>query len=239
MVIILLLFSVSIKAIPATYGNGSISVLYQGRTKEDRKIALSKAEFKLYKVGEDKNGVWKLNNQFEKSNVSMEENDAESRQKQAVSLYQYGKKHNLKGENKQTNQEGRLVFDQLENGLYLVAQTKEVNYGKTESYISDPFLVSIPADVDGTLLYHVTAQPKSAWESDKKVPVSEVKKEKVPKKDKKQPKNSIFTKVVKTGDFKDPVLWIMAVTLSGCIVVIYRLFKMQNRRKSKKEKDFY
>ena len=93
-------------------------------------------------------------------------------------MYQYAKKHRIKGTNNQTNEVGRLFFGNLKNGLYLVAQTKEVHYGKTERYISDPFLVSIPADIDGSLLYHVTAQPKSAWESNKKEPISEVKKKK-------------------------------------------------------------
>ena len=95
-----------------------------------------------------------------------------------------------------------MFFGNLKNGLYLVAQTKEVHYGKTERYISDPFLVSIPADIDGSLLYHVTAQPKSAWESNKKEPISEVKKEKILKKnDTKKRKTGILTGRVKTGDF--------------------------------------
>ena len=228
--IILALFSVSGKMIMATTAQGSISILYKGRTKGDQEIALSKADFVLYQVGKDTtDGIWKLNEQFKQSKVSLTKEDAQSRQKQAIKLYQYAKKHRIKGTNNQTNEVGRLFFGNLKNGLYLVAQTKEVHYGKTERYISDPFLVSIPADIDGSLLYHVTAQPKSAWESNKKEPISEVKKEKILKKnDTKKRKTGILTGRVKTGDFKEPLLWIIAAVLSGCIS--YAMIKVQKRK---------
>lgn len=214
---ILLLFLIPGKITKAASGQGSICILYQGRTKKNTTISLSNASFVLYKVGSDQNGSFTLNDIFIKSKVSLQKDRASERQKQAKALYQYGKKQNIKGRNGQTNEEGRLVFGQLENGLYLIAQTKEVTYKDEESYISDPFLVSIPADVDGTMLYHVTASPKSAWENNKKIPASNVKKEKVKKKDHKKTKS---TAIVKTGDFKDPWLWIIAIILSTCITCI-------------------
>lgn len=222
-----LLFSVSTEKTSAAMKEGSICILYQGRTKNDTTIPLRKANFVLYNVGQDENGEWNLNAAFKKSYVSLQENSAELRQKQAKNLYQYARKQQIDGKNGQTDKDGRLVFAQLEKGLYLIAQTKEVTYGGKESYISDPFLVSIPIDVDGTMLYHVTAQPKSAWETNKKVPVSEVKKEKVSKKDKIHEKTGILTRVVKTGDFKDPSLWIVSIVLSGLIVLVVVAVKRQ------------
>ena len=159
--IILVLFSISGKMITATTTQGSISILYKGRTKGDQEIALSKAKFILYQVGEDTDGRWKLNEQFQPSNLSLTKEDAQSRQKQAARLYQYAKKQGIEGRKKQTDEAGRLVFGNLKNGLYLVAQTKEVHYGTSEQYSSDPFLVSIPADIDGSLLYHCTFYSKT------------------------------------------------------------------------------
>lgn len=90
--IILALFSVSGKMIMATTAQGSISILYKGRTKGDQEIALSKADFVLYQVGKDTtDGIWKLNEQFKQSKVSLTKEDAQSRQKQAIKLYQYAK----------------------------------------------------------------------------------------------------------------------------------------------------
>lgn len=217
---ILLLFLLPGKITKASMGQGSICILYQGRTKKDTTISLSNANFILYRVGSDENGSLTLNDTFRKSKVSLQEDGASQRQKQAKALYQYGKRQKIQGRNGKTNAGGRLVFGQLENGLYLVAQTKEVTYGGTESYISDPFLVSIPADVDGTMLYHVTAQPKSAWENNKKIPASKVKEEKIKKKVNSKNQRTRFTSIVKTGDFKDPWLWILAIMLSACITCI-------------------
>lgn len=226
---LLLLFLIPEKMTQASPRQGSICILYQGRTKKDTTISLSNANFVIYNVGYEENGRWTLNNNFKRSYVSLENDSAQSRQKQAKSLYQYGKKQKIQRRDGKTNQSGRLVFGQLENGLYLVAQTKEVIYGETESYISDPFLVSIPADVDGTLLYHVTAEPKSAWENNKKIKASKVKKEKVDKKDVRDHKKTNFTSIVKTGDFKNPWLWILAIMMSSFITGI--AIKIQQKNK--------
>ena len=64
--------------------------------------------------------------------------------------------------------EGKVYFDGLEVGLYLVKQTKEGSGDKV--YTIAPFLISIPArNTDGSLSYDVDAKTKPVL-IDKKVP---------------------------------------------------------------------
>ena len=132
--IILALFSVSGKMIMATTAQGSISILYKGRTKGDQEIALSKADFVLYQVGKDTtDGIWKLNEQFKQSKVSLTKEDAQSRQKQAIKLYQYAKKHRIKGTNNQTNEVGRLFFGNLKKWFIFSCANKRSTLWKNRA----------------------------------------------------------------------------------------------------------
>ena len=102
--------------------------MYKGRTKGDQEIALSKADFVLYQVGKDTtDGIWKLNEQFKQSKVSLTKEDAQSRQKQAIKLYQYAKKHRIKGTNNQTNEVGRLFFGNLKK-WFIFSCAKQKKY---------------------------------------------------------------------------------------------------------------
>lgn len=66
------------------------------------------------------------------------------------------------------NEEGKVYFDGLEVGLYLVKQAEKGSGDK--AYTIAPFLVSIPArNTDGTLNYDVDATTKPV-QIDKKIP---------------------------------------------------------------------
>ena len=70
------------------------------------------------------------------------------------------------------DEEGKVVFDGLNTGLYLVVHAKKVQIktadGKSVTYTINPFLVSIPQKKDGTYIYDVTTKPKVSPEKDKK-----------------------------------------------------------------------
>lgn len=64
---------------------------------------------------------------------------------------------NLPLQTKLTNEEGLVKFDNLELGLYLVKQTNKV-----EGYSNiDPFLVTIPKEMDNKWTYEIVASPKT------------------------------------------------------------------------------
>ena len=70
------------------------------------------------------------------------------------------------------DEEGKVVFDGLNTGLYLVVHAKKVQIktadGKSVTYTINPFLVSIPQKKDGTYIYDVTTKPKVSPAKDKK-----------------------------------------------------------------------
>ena len=51
---------------------------------------------------------------------------------------------------------GKLVFENIGTGLYLVART----YTKNTEYLVDPFLVSIPQVIESEVIYNVVVEPK-------------------------------------------------------------------------------
>lgn len=67
------------------------------------------------------------------------------------------KNNELPTRTKKTDTEGKIMFDELRLGLYLVKQTNEV-----EGYSNiDPFLVMVPEAEDNTWNYDIKAKPKT------------------------------------------------------------------------------
>ena len=151
--------------VPAINGRaadtGSIKISYHGRTDEET-IALSKTPFVLYYAGFLNDGEWKLSEEFEGAGVSLENEGASERKKQAERLYAYAVNEKLQGAEQETDEEGMAVFENLEKGLYLIAQTREVKKGKW-FFRSSPFLVSIPGTGYGAEVWEIVTEPKSEW----------------------------------------------------------------------------
>lgn len=132
--------------------NGSINIeLRQGE------LLLSGGTLTLYRVGavQELNGNYKfvLTNEFAGSEESLD--DVESAQL-AEKLNQYAKEHSLNGTTKEIGKDGKVAFDNLELGLYLLMQEKATDgYEKIA-----PFLVTVPIKENGSYLYDVDASPK-------------------------------------------------------------------------------
>lgn len=178
----------------AVENTGSICIRYSGQNQENEKIMLSGAEFALYKVGTIQGDEWILTEEFKDSGVSLTDHTASGRREQAEKLWKYALEHNIHGTIKKTDSSGIAQFDNLSEGFYLSAQTKEHAYGEREIFTSTPSLVSIPAEINGEVLYQVTIEPKS----ERKIPDSP--------KEPSQPE-----KKVKTGD---------SVSVSNCVILI-------------------
>ena len=71
----------------------------------------------------------------------------------AKSLWNLAREKNLAGQNLQADTSGNVMFESLEEGLYLLGST-------AEEPEFDPFLVKIPTLIDGKPVYHIEAQPK-------------------------------------------------------------------------------
>lgn len=87
-------------------------------------------------------------------------NSAEQCEKTAKSLADYVKKQKITGMVKTIGKDGKATFPQLEQGLYLLVQTKAASGYSAVT----PFLVSVPYLKDGRYIYDVDASSKTGLE---------------------------------------------------------------------------
>lgn len=113
------------------------------------------------------------------------------------------------------DENGKVTFSDLEVGLYLIVHTKKTEItlkDKTKVvYTINPFLVSIPQNKDGKLIYDVASKPKVSPE--KKV---------TPPKKTPPPK-----RIPQTGQLWWPV---MALSVAGAILVTFGLIRKMKSR---------
>lgn len=76
----------------------------------------------------------------------------------AQKLYDFARSQNATGSSLDAGQDGIACYEDLETGLYLLAQ-KQAPAGYEEIH---PFLISVPAKEDGVYQYDVDASPKVA-----------------------------------------------------------------------------
>lgn len=160
---IFMLLAVQPLRIHGAQNAGAVTIEYHGRTEDDTKINLQGAQFVLYEVGCLQDGKWTISETFHDTGVSLDSQEASDRKKQAEKLYAYAVKKKLQGTIQKTDASGIAVFENLEEGLYLIAQKEKLSYGESEFFTTPPFLISIPAEVDGKETYGVTVEPKSEW----------------------------------------------------------------------------
>lgn len=137
---------------------GSIQISYHGRT-DDETVVLSDTPFVLYHAGGWSEGGWTLSEDFQGSGVSLENPDSSERKEQAEKLYAYAVKEKLQGREQKTDKAGITKFENLEKGLYLIAQTRKIRKGDLEFY-SSPFLVCMPGNENGEEVWELTIEPK-------------------------------------------------------------------------------
>lgn len=140
------------REVPDASKKGSIEV-----TMQEGNQAVPGGSLTIYKVGDvteiDGNDSFIPTEDFSGCDVSFEsEMSAELAQK----LSKYAADHALKGVCQKIDGEGRISFEDLEIGLYLLVQ-EEAAPGYEKAI---PFLVSVPMYEDGAYIYHVNASPK-------------------------------------------------------------------------------
>lgn len=230
--IFMLLLTVQSLEIYAVENAGSVTIEYHGRTKEDAVINLSGAQFVLYEIGGFRDGKWTFSEFFQNAGISLEHESASDRKEQAEELYVYAVKQKLQGKIQKTDTSGAAVFDKLEPGFYLIAQKEELVYGESQVFTTSPFLISIPAEVDGKETYHVTVEPKSEWETPEKPQNPEepqkTEKPQKPSEPESNPPEKIKASNAKTGD--DTQVEIMVITLLISFGIICGLPILRRKR---------
>jgi hypothetical protein len=128
-------------------------------TLQDGDTPVSGGSFTLYQVGdadeEDGTYCYRLSDTFLSSGVEI--TDLED-PLVAEDLAEFAVSSGAPGTTMEVEEGGNVEFPDLNHGLYLVVQQEAApNYQPAE-----PFLVSIPQQVNGIYVYHVSATPKVA-----------------------------------------------------------------------------
>lgn len=148
-------FSVDISA----YGNdtGSIELIFNNEK-------ASHISFSIYKIGDLKNGStvqYVLSDLFRDLDVNLNEintaRDSEEIIAEGLALIE--KKGILPEQTQYGNNQGNVVFNDLELGLYIIKQDNYPNGLKAES-----LLLSVPLNTDSGLIYNVKASPKYTYQ---------------------------------------------------------------------------
>ncbi len=139
-----------------TRTDGSIEVTLKS---EDTGEGIPGGSMTLYRAGyvyeDDGNYSFRLTTAFEGSGCSLDELNAEL----AKALADYAEDQEIEGRTNTIGSDGRVIFTDLEDGLYLLVQTEAA-----EGYYSvNPFVVSLPLydEESHTYKYEVDATPKT------------------------------------------------------------------------------
>lgn len=197
---------------------GSIDIDYKGRTDNQEEIILSGAKFEIIPIQYVENEKWVWQSSFVDCGVSLHDTSAEARNKQAKQLLEYARKKGISGNQQLTDTMGHTVFSNLNEGMYLITQIGSVKNGN-DTFESAPFLVSVPSDIDGYLMYDVKVEPKVTWLTNNVPPSVPAEKpsEKNPPED------------TNTGVQVKKTIWIVLALCSfGMIVILGKRLKSRN-----------
>ncbi|MCD8078084.1 MAG: hypothetical protein LUE63_06890, partial [Lachnospiraceae bacterium] len=118
--------------------------------------AVSGGEITLYEVAaldlDDGNMVYVQTDAFVGCTSNLDVTDTGL----AAELAAYVEENSLSGTTASAGEDGKISFEGLELGLYLVVQTTESDNYETIS----PFVVTVPMEEDGVWVYAVDASPK-------------------------------------------------------------------------------
>ncbi|GAB6129675.1 hypothetical protein JCM17204_22670 [Blautia stercoris] len=193
------------------------SILLKATVEDETTVyKLSNTEFTMYQVGTYKNNSLALVSEFAKSGVIFDFDDSSAQAEAAKKMEKYVQDNNIKGMSGKTNSDGEVMYRDLEKGVYLFVQTQKTQISN-QVYQSEPFIITVPGNYDGQIIWNVTAEPKFKNESIPPIttntpPVSEE-----PSDD-----NSSHTSNVKTGDDTNVIMWL---SLMGISLIIFSICK--------------
>ncbi len=126
-------------------------------SEEAEKVLLDGDEYTLTKIAEMTGGEWVTEERFLSFACSWEglsSSESHEKARQLAGIAAENRYYDRNG----VTQNGALLFDEIDTGLYLVTR---VNVDpKNADFRVDPFLVSIPQVVDEKTVYHVVVEPK-------------------------------------------------------------------------------
>ena len=145
--------------------NDQGSILLKATVEDEAAVYnLSNTEFTMYQVGIYKKNSWVLETEFAKSGVVFDFEDSSAQAEAAKKLGKYVQDNSIRGISGKTNSDGEVMYRDLEKGVYLFVQTQKTQIGN-QVYRSEAFIITVPGNYDGQIIWNVTAEPKFKNES--------------------------------------------------------------------------
>ena len=199
--------------------NNQGSILLKATVEDEAAVYnLSNTEFTMYQVGIYKKNSWVLETEFAKSGVVFDFEDSSAQAEAAKKLEKYVQDNNIRGMSGKTNSDGEVMYRNLEKGVYLFVQIHTTQIGN-QVYRSEPFIITVPGNYDGQIIWNVTAEPKFKNES---IPPITPNTPPVSEKTSGVGNNSGHTINVKTGDDTDII---RRLFLMGVSVAMFHIFR--------------
>lgn len=199
---------------------GSIAIDYHVTLDQEEKIYPSGVQFAVYQIGYLRDGEIVLNEEFQSSGVSLQDGDASARNRQAKQLYAYARQNGSAGTIAETK-DGKIKVENVDIGIYLIAQTKQYNFEKRYWFDSEPFLLSVPLEINGEWTYQVRVEPKTAWtpinQPDEPTPTT-------------PDNNTTGGHAPHTGDDTHILWWFVAMLTSAAVLVSLKKREKENLR---------
>lgn len=138
-------------------GSIEITVKYENTALTDGTITL----YRICDICKDDSGnyVYVLTEELSSYPISAEQVTDLSALKELV---KHIEKNNIKGMKKEINEQGTVMFENLETGLYLIIQEDH----STGFMPMNPFVISLPMEGNGKYVYDVECEPKSSLQRD-------------------------------------------------------------------------
>ena len=95
--------------------------------------------------------------EFAKSGVIFDFEDSSAQAEAAKKLGKYVQDNGIQGISGKTNSDGEVMYRDLEKGVYLFVQTQKTQIGN-QVYQSEPFIITVPGNYDGQIIWNVTAE---------------------------------------------------------------------------------
>lgn len=195
--------SIGVRAddVPDPLHKGSVTVtVYDSESKKP----VSGGRLTLYYVAcievDDSDYLFEYTDGFSRCDIALDDIQTEAL---AETMAAYVRNQKLKGTNVEVDSKGQATFTDLEQGLYLITQDSAA-----QNYTSlNAFLITIPLEKNGKLVYDVDAFPKAGMVTKTEAPT---------------PNKPTGNKLPQTGQLQWPIP-VMAILGMGMFLVGWRL----------------
>ena len=184
--------------------NGSIQLTMQQSDSDGNVMTLPGISITLYKAGDveyDKGAVkFSFYDELGLAETNLNKVDTasgwqEASEKAADAI----KTSELSGEEKTSDQDGEIIFDNLTQGVYILVQS-----GNDEKIIIEPMLLTVPLMDSGEWIYDVNSYPKISTVKETETSTQET--------------TSVHTDPTKTGDNNNMLMWLGMLVFTILII---------------------